>query len=418
MNPADLVRAALRHAEDHARLMAGSIVLYAGTNVASPAVEAALANGMGTMPAMGRPWAKDQPGTGPISALEQQVEHQVCALFGGNWAEVRLPNATLANLALYRCFCRPTAPLMANARQDLGHASHVAEGTPGLLGIPVVTTPFLPDGITVDEDAAIAVLERSRPGLLMLGATLVLDGRYPERLVARARALGTVVAYDASHVAGLIAGGAMRSPFDVGVQLVTASTYKSFGGPPGGVIIGTDAAQADAVRPVVCPGLTSNYDAGRLVALALACADARAFMADYARRMVRTADVLHRCLGAEGIDLLPRRTGTGTHQVMLPLGDEARARVAMADLERCHILAGTQRVPGAPGRFGLRLGTQVIARRLYDDQAVAGLAGLIRSVLVEGSSDRVAEGAAALAAAFPTVSFCLPPIPLPHEAAP
>ena len=70
MNPADLVMAALRHVDDHARLMARSIMLYAGTNVASPAVEAALANGMGAMPAMGRPWAKDQPGTGPISVLE------------------------------------------------------------------------------------------------------------------------------------------------------------------------------------------------------------------------------------------------------------------------------------------------------------------------------------------------------------
>lgn len=392
---------------DHARRVADSIVLYAGTNQPGPAVEAALAGSMGAMPAMGRPWAKDQPGTAEISALEELVEGQLRCLFGAAWAEARLPSATLANLATYRAFCGPGRPLMATGRPQLGHASHLRDGTPALLGIEVVEIPFLTDGLTVDEASAIPLLEAVRPGLLMLGTTLALGQPYPEKLVARARALGTVVAFDISHTAGLVAGGAMRNPFELGGQLLTGSTYKSFGGPPGAFIVGTDRAHAGIVHGIACPQLASNYDAGRLVALAVACADAKRFMAEYARRMVWTADRLHACLAAEGLRPLPRPCDAGTHHLLLPVGSETDAKAAMRGLEACNVLAGTQRVPGSPGEFGLRFGTQVVARRLFDGAALAALAALLRTVLAEGPSDASRKRAVDLARAFPKVGFCL-----------
>src|SRR3954462_876687 len=105
LSPEDVFACARRLSDTHAQSSRDSIVLYAGTNQASRAVETMLGSTMGAMPAMGRPWAKDQPGTASISALEVLVEHQLQVLFNATWAEARLPSATLANLAVYRAFC-------------------------------------------------------------------------------------------------------------------------------------------------------------------------------------------------------------------------------------------------------------------------------------------------------------------------
>ncbi|MGK8208469.1 hypothetical protein ACRS8P_01190 [Burkholderia cenocepacia] len=408
LSPEDVWAFARRLSDTHAQSSRDSIVLYAGTNQASRAVETMLGSTMGAMPAMGRPWAKDQPGTASISALEALVERQLQILFNATWAEARVPSATLANLAVYRAFCNKDVPLMSTPGSNLGHASHLQNGTPSLLGIDVVAIPYERDGITVDEIAACELIERRRPGLLMLGSTLVLNGSYPERLIARARALGTAVAYDASHVAGLIAGRQMRNPFDAGVEIITASTYKSFGGPPGGIILGCDMAHAAALRPIVCPQLTSNYDATRLLALATACAEVRLYMQDYASRMVWSADHLYRSLKERGILMLDRPEGTGLHQILLPIGTHCAATRAMRCLEACHILAGTQRVPDQRLDIdsGLRFGTQVIARRRYDATALDLIAKLVFDVLTAGPSERVLRQSIDLARTFSGLYYC------------
>jgi glycine/serine hydroxymethyltransferase len=63
-------------------------------------------------------------------------------------------------------------------------------------------------------------------------------------IAERVHAAGARLLYDASHVAGLVAEGRFQAPLRDGADLMTFSTYKSFGGPAGGVIVGDDAAVA------------------------------------------------------------------------------------------------------------------------------------------------------------------------------
>ena len=65
-------------------------------------------------------------------------------------------------------------------------------------------------------------------------------------------------------MAGLIAGGRFQDPLSEGAAVMTFSTYKSYGGPPGGAIVTRDPDVAERVFRAVYPGLTANYDAGRL----------------------------------------------------------------------------------------------------------------------------------------------------------
>ncbi len=80
----------------------------------------------------------------------------------------------------------------------------------------------------------------------------------------------------------------------------------------------------------------------------------------------------------------------------------------MRDLEACHIVAGTQRVPDRrlDVESGLRFGTQVIARRRYDTTALDVIAKLVFEVLTAGPSERVLKQSIDLARTFSRVYYC------------
>ena len=95
--------------------------------------------------------------------------------------------------------------------------------------------------------------------------------------------------FDAAHQCGMIAGGVWANPLDEGAHLMTMSTYKSLGGPAGGLIVTNDAAIAERLDAIAFPGLTANFDAAKSAALAITLLDWRDFGAAYAQAMVDLA---------------------------------------------------------------------------------------------------------------------------------
>jgi hypothetical protein len=85
--------------------------------------------------------------------------------------------------------------------------------------------------------------------------------------------VGAHVLYDAAHMGGLIAGGRFQQPLQEGAHAITGSTYKSFGGPPSGMILTDDPVLAERLDAIAFPGLTANFDLARQAALALAALD-------------------------------------------------------------------------------------------------------------------------------------------------
>lgn len=73
----------------------------------------------------------------------------------------------------------------------------------------------------------------------------------------------------------MIAGGAWPNPLDNGAHMMTMSTYKSLGGPAGGLVVTNDEAIAQRLDAIAYPGLTANFDAGRTGALAQTMLDLR-----------------------------------------------------------------------------------------------------------------------------------------------
>jgi glycine hydroxymethyltransferase len=261
-------------------------------------------------------------------------------------------------------------------------------------GLRVVDLPYSPDLLDVDPDALPEFVLRERPRLLVVGGSVTLFPHDLAVLRAAADSVGAHVLYDASQCAGLIAAGLFQEPLAEGADVVTFSTYKTFGGPAGGAAVTMSEELARAVSHAAYPVLTSNYDAGRLAPLALAAAEAAEQEPPWADTSVSLAQALARALADRGRAVLGAERGfTWSHQVVLDTAHLHGGPAACAELERHGVLASACLLPVQPGDAtpnGVRLGTQEIARRGATAEDAEVLAELVHTAL-SGADRAVTE---------------------------
>jgi glycine hydroxymethyltransferase len=202
--------------------------------------------------------------------------------------------------------------------------------------------------------------------------------------------------------------------------VMTCSTYKSFGGPPGGLVLTNDPAIAEAVERVAYPGMTANYDASRLASLAIAEAEVLEFWPDYADRCIANARTLAAALSGRGVPVVGSAIGfTSSHHVGLDARTLGSGAAVAARLERASILASAIGLPwDEPGATpsGVRLGTQAVTRWGLGSQEMERIAEWIDAVLLhDAPPEQVTGDVRALRRAFDRVGFCFPTAASPSQ---
>lgn len=369
------------------RRFSEEINLYAGTNAVSDLAKEVAAVELSARPSLGTPGRKFPPGIEDLDLLEVTATEAVRRTMRAQFAEVRPYSATLANLAVLVALTKPGDTIAALPERAGGHVSQ-REGAPSVRGLTVVDLPYDYEKFDVDHDRLGDMLAETRPKVVVVGGNLMIRPHDLGRLVEAAATVGARVVYDASHVAGLIAGGAFQSPLADGVDVMTFSTYKSYGGPSGGVICTDDAELAAASSAAVFPTLSANYDIHRLAPLAITASEHLAAGSTYADRCIANARALARGLVAGGITVLGEGFGyTESHHVAVDVrahgGGDAAARL----LASAGIYSSPTVLPRAasnPAADGLRLGTQELTRRGLDEPLFHEL-GSVTAALLRGS---------------------------------
>ncbi len=228
-----------------------------------------MARGLGSRASLGYPGDKYEMGLEAIERIEVVAAELAARVFGARFAEVRVGSGALANLYVFMATCRPGDTIIAPPPAIGGHVTHHAAGAAGLYGLRTVPAPVSADGYTVDVDALGALAAEVKPRLITIGGSLNLFAHTRWRAIrAIADGVGARLLFDAAHLSGMVAGKAWPQPLEEGAHAITMSTYKSLGGPAGGLIVSNDAALMERIDAIAYPGLTANFDAGRTAALA------------------------------------------------------------------------------------------------------------------------------------------------------
>jgi len=359
--------------------------LNPATNVMNPRAEALLSSGLGSRPSLGYPGDKYETGLEAIEEIEVIAAQLAAEVFGARHAEIRTPSGAIANLMGFMATCRPGDTIIAPPAAIGGHVTHHAPGCAGLYGLRVIEAPVATDGYTVDVDALRALAREVHPRLITLGASLNLTEHPVAEVRGIADEVGAHLLFDAAHQCGIIAGGAWKNPLDEGAHLMTMSTYKSLGGPAGGLLVTNDADLAQRLDAIAFPGLTANFDAAKSAALAITLCDWKTHGRAYAAQMIAVAQALAEALEAEGLPVFKAAgVATRSHQFAIQAAALGGGQAAAKHLRQAGFLACGIGLPAAPvegDMNGLRIGTPEIVRRGVTPEHAPVMARLIARAL-------------------------------------
>ena len=392
--------------------------LYAASNILNAPARRMLGSTIGTRVAEGEVGKKCyQMGVEYLEEIERVALEGLKHLYRAEWADCRVHSGTLANIAVELAFCSPGDTIMSISLSSGSHTSHTRVGFPVFFGLNVVDIPFDRRKMNVDlvELETILRTAPSKPKLLILGGSLFLF-RFPVKAVRDLLdkySPETLIVFDAAHVDGIIAGGAYPNPLDDGASIITGSTYKTLGGPPGGFIVGRDDSLYKKVKRAVYPGLTTNYHYNRIGALAVTCLSLMRHGKTYAKQIVLNSRKMGATLNSKGFTIVGKENGySDTHQVLIELKENGiRAPEAGRILADANILTSPQLLPSEPPENvrdprGIRIGTQELTRLGMKEAEMEAVAGFMAEVLIDKKdTQEIGEKVAKFREKFPEPMF-------------
>ena len=370
--------------------------LNPATNVMNPRAESFLSSGIGSRPSLGYPGDKYEMGLEAIEEIEVVASSLVAEIFCSKFAEIRVPSGAMANLFSFMSICKPGDTIIVPPASIGGHVTHHNPGCAGLFGLNIIEAPIDKDYYTVDIDQLRELALKEKPKLITLGGSLNLFEHPISAVSSIAKEVGARLLFDAAHQCGLIAGKAWKNPLDLGADVVTMSTYKSLGGPPGGAIITNDAGIAEKIDRIAFPGMTANFDAAKSAALAVTMLDWKEFGREYAAEMVLMSKTLASSLEEYDIPIFFGALGhTQSHQFAVLAeeyggGQQASKLLRKSGFLACGIGLPVQDIEGDMN--GVRFGTPELVRWGMKAKHSNKLAELVAKALKgDNVSDQVAK---------------------------
>ena len=355
---------ALKGEEDRQRR---GIELIPSENYTFPEVLATLGSVFTNKYSEGYPGRRYYGGQEYTDEIETLARERAKVVFKCEHANVQPLSGSAMNQAVYLGLLEPGDTIMA---MDLSHGGHLTHGAPvshmGKLFnfVRYVTNPT--DG-SIDYDRVRKDALATKPKLVLCGYT-----SYPRDIDYAAfkdiaDEVGALTMTDASHFGGLIAGGAMKNPFDFGFDLMTTTTHKSLRGPRGGMVLCTKSL-ASKIDKSVFPGLQGGPHMNAVAAIAITLLKAQTDdFKNYAGQVLLNAKALAQTFLEADVSLVTG--GTDNHMLVVETSSSfgLDGRQAEEVLDEVNITTNKQIIPDDPNPplrpSGIRMGTPAATAR-------------------------------------------------------
>lgn len=314
--------------------------------------------------------------------IEQLAIDRAKQLFGADHANVQPHSGAPANEAVYNAWLEPGDTVLA---MDLSHGGHLTHGAPvtrsaQLYNFVRYKMKNVETG-EIDYDDLRALAREYQPKLIIAGFSA-----YPRELdyakfAEIGNEVGALLMADMAHIAGLIAGGVAKNPFDYGFHVITTTTHKTLRGPRGGLILSKGTVGNPLKKPEktieniptlidrsIFPGTQGGPHMHVIAAKAVAFGEAlKPEFREYAQQIVKNAEALADELQQRGFVLVTG--GTSNHLILADIYksfgvDGKQAEVALDKIGltlNANSVADDPLPPFRPS--GIRLGTPALTTR-------------------------------------------------------
>lgn len=328
-------------------------------------------------------------------AVETLAIERAKSLFNCKFANVQPHSGAPANLAVYAALLEPGDTVLG---MDLSHGGHLTHGHP--MTLPAKIYKFVtykmkdPDTGEIDYEGLRQVALEHKPKLIIAGFSAYPRTLDYKKFVEIAHEVGAVTMADMAHIAGLIAGKALRNPFDDGFDIITTTTHKTLRGPRGGMIlVREDEELAKKIDKSIFPGIQGGPHMHTIAAKAVAFGEAMtpAFQ-EYCQQILKNTKAMEAVFKREGVRMIGG--GTDNHLILADIfgslgvtGKEAQTVLDEVGITlNMNSIAGDTRKPLDPS--GIRFGTPAITTRGFKEEDCA----LVAELLIETLRNKDDEG--------------------------
>src|SRR3989344_2539069 len=305
------------------------------------------------------------------------------------WAvNVQALSGSPANLAVYLGLVPLGGTIMGMSLTDGGHLTHGHKVS--ATGKFWRAVQYGADAKTekIDYEAVKRLAKKEKPNIIVAGFTAYPRSVDYKKFREITDACGAYLMVDMSHTAGLIAGGALPSPFTY-ADVVTTTTHKTLRGPRSALIFSRidERELYKKIDRAVFPGLQGGPHLNQIAAVAVALKeDASPAFKKYARQVIKNAKTLADELKKLGWRIVSG--GTDTHLLLVDTwmgGKGISGKEASDKLEKAGIIVNKNTIPGETRSpmdpSGIRLGTAAATTRGKKEKDMIKIAKKIDAIL-------------------------------------
>lgn len=343
-----------------------------------------------------------------VDELERETQSRALQMFGvsdaDRWVNVQPLSWSPANLAVYMWVLKPWDTVLAMDLNAWWHLSHGHKLNASAIYYNFVPYGILPNSYEINYDDIRSKALELKPAMI-----IAWFSAYPKTIdwnrfaaiadeVSKTHGYRPILMADIAHIAGLIAGEAISSPFS-SFDIITTTTHKTLRGPRGALIYYRKNFEKQINRGVF-PGLQWWPHEHVIYAKAVAFNEVlQSSFKDYAKKVIENAKVL----ASELVNLWwPVLTGTTeNHIVLVDVTKRSDSetwitgKIAEEVLEKIwisvnkNLLPFDTRSPMDPS--GLRLWTPAITTRWLWIEEIKIVASIISKALEHYSDNEVLE---------------------------
>lgn len=342
--------------------------------------------------------------------VEQLAIDRAKQLFGADHANVQPHSGAPANEAVYSAWLEPGDTVLA---MDLSHGGHLTHGaavtrSAQLYNFVRYKMKDIQTG-EIDYDELRQVALEHKPKIILAGFSAYPRELDYEKFAAIGNEVGALLMADMAHIAGLIAGGVAKNPFDYGFHVITTTTHKTLRGPRGGMILSKGIVGNPLKAPektleniptlidrAVFPGMQGGPHMHSIAAKAVAFGEAlRPEFKDYAAQIVKNASALAVAMQDRGFTLITG--GTSNHLILADVYTSfgINGKEVEVALDKIGLTLNANSTPDDPlPRFtpsGIRLGTPAITTRGLKEEHMILIADWMKAAIDNRDNETALE---------------------------
>ena len=374
------------------------VELIPSENYVSKAVREAMGSVFTNKYSEGYPGKRYYGGQQYTDVVETLAIERAKQLFKAGFANVQPLGGAAANVAMYFALMEPGDTVLG---MDLSHGGHLTHGHP----TTAINKVFnfvrykMKDVETgeIDYEHLRQMALEHKPKIILAGFSAYSRELDYGKFVEIAKEVGAYTVADVAHIAGLIAGGVVKNPFDHGFDVMTTTTHKTLRGPRGGMILVRESEEiAKKINKAVFPGMQGGPHMHQIAAKAVAFGEAlKPGFKDYTAQVLKNAKAMEAVFKQEGIRLLCG--GTDNHLLLADVfgslgitGQEAETVLDEVGITlNKNMIADETRTALDPS--GIRFGTPAMTTRGMKEGEATKLAELmIAAMRAKGDADKKA----------------------------